>query len=90
MLQPSDAVITQYCLPSDFTVTSIAYLQLKILVAIMHFINRNIIYILKVERSISKIVRICFNFIIGRASLARENEVGDSWGQEVHILHVNI
>ena len=27
---------------------------------------------------------------IGRASLARENEAGDSWGQEVHILHVNI
>ena len=27
---------------------------------------------------------------IGRASLARENEAGGSWGQEVHILHVNI
>ena len=27
---------------------------------------------------------------IGRASLARENEAGDSWGQEVHILHVNV
>ena len=27
---------------------------------------------------------------IGRASLARENEAGDNWGQEVHILHVNI
>ena len=27
---------------------------------------------------------------IGRASLARENEAGCSWGQEVHILHVNI
>ena len=26
---------------------------------------------------------------IGRASLARENEAGGSWGQ-VHILHVNI
>ena len=28
--------------------------------------------------------------VIGRASLARENEAGGSWGQEVHILHVNI
>ena len=27
---------------------------------------------------------------IGPASLARENEAGGSWGQEVHILHVNI
>ena len=27
---------------------------------------------------------------IGHASLARENEAGGSWGQEVHILHVNI
>ena len=27
---------------------------------------------------------------IGRASLARENEAGGSWGQEVHILHVNV
>ena len=27
---------------------------------------------------------------IGRASLACENEAGGSWGQEVHILHVNI
>ena len=28
--------------------------------------------------------------LIGRASLARENEAGGSWRQEVHILHVNI
>ena len=28
--------------------------------------------------------------VIGRAGLARENEAGGSWGQEVHILHVNI
>ena len=28
--------------------------------------------------------------VIGRASLARENEAGDNWGQEVHILHVEI
>ena len=28
--------------------------------------------------------------IIGRVSLARENEAGGSWGQEVHILHVNV
>ena len=27
---------------------------------------------------------------IGRVSLGRENEVVGSWGQEVHILHVNI
>ena len=27
---------------------------------------------------------------IGRVSLARENEAGGSWGQEVYILHVNI
>ena len=27
---------------------------------------------------------------IGRASLARENEAGGNWGQEVHLLHVNI
>ena len=27
---------------------------------------------------------------IGRVSLARENEAGGVWGQEVHILHVNI
>ena len=26
---------------------------------------------------------------IGPVSLARENEAGDNWGQEVHILHVN-
>ena len=26
----------------------------------------------------------------GRVSLARENETGSSWGQEVHILHVNV
>ena len=31
-----------------------------------------------------------FPVTIGRASLARENEAGGSWGQEVHILHVNI
>ena len=39
-------------------------------------------------------VRICactdLKFIIGRVSLARENETGGRWGQEVHILHVNI
>ena len=27
---------------------------------------------------------------IGRVSLARENKAGGSWGQEVHILHVNV
>ena len=26
----------------------------------------------------------------GPVSLARENEAGGSWGQEVHILHVNV
>ena len=29
-------------------------------------------------------------WLIGRVSLARENEAGGSWGQEVHILHVNV
>ena len=32
----------------------------------------------------------CINIIIGRASLARENEAGDNWGQEVNIFHVNV
>ena len=27
---------------------------------------------------------------IGPVSLARENEAGDNWGQDVHILHVNV
>ena len=27
---------------------------------------------------------------IGHVSLARENDAGDNWGQEVHILHVNV
>ena len=27
---------------------------------------------------------------IGRVSLVRENEAGGSWGQEIHILHVNV
>ena len=31
-----------------------------------------------------------FDLAIGRVSLARENEAGGSWGQEVHILHVNV
>ena len=31
-----------------------------------------------------------FQLIIGRASLVREKEAVGSWGQEVHILHVNI
>ncbi len=31
-----------------------------------------------------------FYSTIGPASLARENEAGGSWGQEVHLLHVNI
>ena len=30
------------------------------------------------------------NLDIGRVSLARENEAGGSWGQKVHILHVNV
>ena len=34
--------------------------------------------------------RLPINEAIGRASLARKNEAGGSWGQEVHILHVNI
>ena len=32
----------------------------------------------------------CVTSPIGRASLARENEAVGSWGQEVHILLVNI
>ena len=33
----------------------------------------------------------CLDYVtIGCASLARENEVGGSWGQKVHILHVNV
>ena len=28
--------------------------------------------------------------LIGHVSLALENEVGGIWGQEVHILHVDI
>ena len=28
--------------------------------------------------------------VIGRVSLARENEAGGSWVQKVHILHVNV
>ena len=32
----------------------------------------------------------CLKLPIGRASLVRENEAGSSWGQKVHILHVNI
>jgi len=39
-------------------------LQLKISAAVMHFINRNIAYILKVEYSTSNVVRIYLNFII--------------------------
>ena len=30
------------------------------------------------------------HMLIGRVNFARENEVGGCWGQEVHILHVNI
>ena len=33
---------------------------------------------------------VCACISIGRASLARENDAGGSWGQEVHILPVNI
>ena len=29
-------------------------------------------------------------FVIGRVSLARENEAGGSWEHQIHILHVNI
>ena len=28
--------------------------------------------------------------VIGRVSLARDNEAGGSWGQEVHILHIGL
>ena len=39
-----DAVITEYCIPCDLTWKWTETFQLKILAAIMHFINRNIIY----------------------------------------------
>ena len=32
----------------------------------------------------------CRVFSIGRVRLARENEAGGSWGQEILILHVSI
>ena len=31
-----------------------------------------------------------YNLVLGRVSLVRENEAGGSWGQEVHILNVNV
>ena len=31
-----------------------------------------------------------YSVSIGHVSLALENEVGGTWGQEVHILHLNI
>ena len=34
--------------------------------------------------------RIYAQIIIGRVSLACENEAGGIWGQEIHILHVNM
>ena len=40
--KPSDAVITEYCIPSDLTWQSTASLQLKMLAAIMCFINRKL------------------------------------------------
>ena len=43
VLQPSAAVVTEYCIPRKFTAT----LQLKIVAAIPHCINRNI-HIVKV------------------------------------------
>ena len=37
----------------------------------------------------AKKVHLALYSLIGRASLAGENEAGGSWGQEVHILHIN-
>jgi len=56
LLQPSDAVITDYCIPSDLTWKLTASLQFKNSAAIVHYIcqyrvYRNITYILKVEYS---------------------------------------
>ena len=63
MLEPWDAVIIEYCIPSNLTWKFTASLQSKISVAITHFINRNIIYILKDEYSINNELTIYFNFI---------------------------
>ena len=40
--------------------------------------------------SLTSVLKLELSFAIGRVSLARENEAGGSWGQEVHILHVNV
>ena len=62
--QPSDAIIMEYCIPSDLTWKLTASLQLKILATVMHFAIRNVIYILKIEYSTSNVDRIYFIFII--------------------------
>ena len=36
------------------------------------------------------VVKLLEHLCIGRVSLACENEAGGSWGQKVHILHVNV
>ena len=43
----------------------------------IHFVSRDVYYV-------------SAEGFIGRANLARGNEAGGSWGQHVHILHVNI
>ena len=37
---------------------------------------------------VGRISFFCQILYIGRVCLARENEAGDSWGPEIHILHV--
>ena len=44
-----------------------------------------------VKSSFNLTVNLAVNLnLIGRVSLARETEARGSWGQEVHILHVNV
>ena len=50
---------------------------------------------LDMKKQVSQTISACSFYLrninhIGRAILARENEAGGSWGQLVHILHVNI
>ena len=47
--------------------------------------NTHIFHIINYKNKSSSLIQ-----SIGRASLARENEAGGSWGQKVHISHVNV
>ena len=65
-------------MPLPITITSTTSLYVRV---------KDILFLRKATLGQS-CVRVCV--CIGPASLARENEAGGSWGQEVHILHVNI